>query len=131
VICGVQGIPVLVRCKIKSKNFEYFCPHSSIMYLFLDVFITRDDVFITTHRVFFTIFLFFFCRIDLLMSAEDVVVKSTVTVRLIRSFEHRNIKHVVLRDVDLTWKSSRFMEFVNSCKFVCISRKCYLQCVAH
>jgi len=50
------------------------------------------------------------------MSTDDLVVKSTLTIRLIRSFEHRNIKHVVIRDVDLTWKSSRFMEYVKSCK---------------
>ena len=47
------------------------------------------------------------------MNADNLVVKSTLTVRLIRSFEHRNIKHIVLRDVDLTWKSSQFMEYVN------------------
>jgi len=52
------------------------------------------------------------------MNADDLVVKSTLTVRLIRSFEHRNIKHIVLHDVDLTWKSSRFMEHVNSCKLL-------------
>jgi len=52
------------------------------------------------------------------MHAEDSVVKSTLTVRLIRSFEHRNIKHIVLRDVDLTWKCSRFMDYVNSCKLL-------------
>jgi len=51
------------------------------------------------------------------MNNEDLVVKATLTLRLVRSFEHRNIKHVVLRDVDLTWNSSRFMEHVNSCKF--------------
>lgn len=50
------------------------------------------------------------------MKNEDSVVKSTLTVRLIRSFVHRNIKHIVLRDVDLTWKSSRFMEYVTSCE---------------
>jgi len=52
------------------------------------------------------------------MSKVDLDVKSTLTVRLIRSFEHRNIKHIVLRDVDLSWKSCRFMEYVNSCKFL-------------
>jgi len=50
------------------------------------------------------------------MNKEDKVENSTLNLRLIRSFEHRNIRHIVLRDVDLTWKSSRFMEYVNNCK---------------
>jgi len=50
------------------------------------------------------------------MNNEDLVLKSTLTVRLIRSFEHRNIKHIVLRDVDLTWKCSNFMDYVNNRK---------------
>jgi len=50
------------------------------------------------------------------MNKEDQVENSILNLRLIRSFEHRNIRHIVLRDVDLTWKHSRFMEYVNNCK---------------
>ena len=37
----------------------------------------------------------------------------TVTVRLIRSFEHRNIKHVVYHDIELTQTVEQFMERIN------------------
>lgn len=37
----------------------------------------------------------------------------TVTVRLIRSFEQRNIKHVVYKDVDLNQSVENFIEYVN------------------
>ncbi|XP_033762671.1 UPF0538 protein C2orf76 homolog isoform X2 [Pecten maximus] len=38
----------------------------------------------------------------------------TVTVRLIRSFEHRNIKHVVFQNVDLTQTTKTFMQSVDN-----------------
>jgi hypothetical protein len=34
----------------------------------------------------------------------------TITVRLIRSFEQRNIRFVVLKDVDLTWTTEQLIE---------------------
>lgn len=37
---------------------------------------------------------------------------ATVTIRLIRSFEHRNLKHVVYHDVDLTQSVADFKDFV-------------------
>lgn len=37
---------------------------------------------------------------------------ATVTIRLIRSFEHRNLKHVVYHDVDLTQSVEDFKDFV-------------------
>ncbi|KAH3716787.1 UPF0538 protein C2orf76 homolog [Dreissena polymorpha] len=43
------------------------------------------------------------------MSSEDTVV---VTVRLIRSFEHRNIKHVVYRDIRLDQSVAEFIGFL-------------------
>lgn len=42
------------------------------------------------------------------MSQEGVI----VTIRLIRSFEHRNIRHLVLRHVDLDWTAGQLMERV-------------------
>ncbi|OWF40497.1 UPF0538 protein C2orf76 homolog [Mizuhopecten yessoensis] len=44
----------------------------------------------------------------------DDISCGTVTVRLIRSFEHRNIKPVVFQDVDLTQKTRTFMECVDN-----------------
>lgn len=35
-----------------------------------------------------------------------------VTIRVIRSFEHRNIKYVVFKDVDLNQTVETFLEFV-------------------
>ena len=37
---------------------------------------------------------------------------ATVTVRLIRSFEYRNIKHVVFKDVSLNQTVDQFMKTV-------------------
>lgn len=45
------------------------------------------------------------------MSSED---KAIITVRLIRSFEHRNVKHVVFKDVDVHLTTTQFMEFVKN-----------------
>lgn len=39
---------------------------------------------------------------------------ATVTVRLIRSFEYRNIKYVVFKDVSLEQTAKDFMDFVVS-----------------
>ncbi|XP_022304395.1 UPF0538 protein C2orf76 homolog isoform X1 [Crassostrea virginica] len=39
---------------------------------------------------------------------------ATVTVRLIRSFEHRNLKHVVYHDVDLSQNTKVFKDFVRN-----------------
>ncbi|XP_063423021.1 UPF0538 protein C2orf76 homolog [Mytilus trossulus] len=36
----------------------------------------------------------------------------TITIRLVRSFEHRNIKHIVLHDVDFTQTASSFKEAI-------------------
>ena len=36
----------------------------------------------------------------------------TITVRLVRSFEHRNIKHIVLHDVDFTQTVNSFKEAI-------------------
>ncbi|KAK4292742.1 hypothetical protein Pmani_024904 [Petrolisthes manimaculis] len=36
----------------------------------------------------------------------------TVTVRLIRSFEHRNIRNLILRDVDVEISTQNFMEII-------------------
>nr|XP_034985757.1 UPF0538 protein C2orf76 homolog isoform X2 [Zootoca vivipara] len=44
------------------------------------------------------------------MSSEDV----TVTVRLVRSFEHRNFKPVVYHDVTLDQTVGQFIEFVKN-----------------
>lgn len=41
---------------------------------------------------------------------------ATVTVRLIRSFEYRNIKYVVFKDVSLEQTAKDFMDFVVSGK---------------
>lgn len=43
---------------------------------------------------------------------------STVTVRLIRSFEYRNIKPIVLKAVDLDQSVSDFKDLVNAGKIV-------------
>ena len=37
-----------------------------------------------------------------------------LTVRLIRSFEHRNIKHIVYKNVSLDMKVGKFIEFVKT-----------------
>ena len=42
------------------------------------------------------------------MKCEMSEGKITVTVRLIRSFEHRNIKHIVYQDVDPTTRVKDF-----------------------
>ena len=44
------------------------------------------------------------------MSNGDGVV---LTVRLIRSFEHRNIRHIVFKNVDLNQTTQEFMENIN------------------
>eukprot|EP00105_Crassostrea_gigas_P044644 XP_019928792.1 PREDICTED: UPF0538 protein C2orf76 homolog isoform X2 [Crassostrea gigas] len=49
---------------------------------------------------------------------------ATVTIRLIRSFEHRNLKHVVYHDVDLTQSVADFKEFVRK-DTLKISHKAY------
>ena len=41
---------------------------------------------------------------------------ATVTMRLIRSFEYRNIKYVVFKDVSLEQTAKDFMDFVVSGK---------------
>ena len=38
---------------------------------------------------------------------------ATLTVRLVRSLEHRNVKHVVFKEVDLNQRTAEFMELVN------------------
>lgn len=47
-----------------------------------------------------------------LRSLERLPLMATVTIRLIRSFEHRNLKHVVYHDVDLTQSVEDFKDFV-------------------
>ena len=39
-----------------------------------------------------------------------------VTVRLIRSFEHRNIKHIVYKDIDGSMLVEDFMQFIKTGK---------------
>jgi hypothetical protein len=46
----------------------------------------------------------------------DSLGKATVTVRLIRSFQYRNIKHIILKDVDLMWTTKEFIDYVRHCK---------------
>jgi len=38
----------------------------------------------------------------------------TVTIRLIRSFEYRNIKHVVYKNVDFSQTTEQFIDFIKS-----------------
>lgn len=40
--------------------------------------------------------------------------KGTITVRLVRSFEHRNIKHIVLHDIDFTQSVDDFVTIINN-----------------
>lgn len=42
--------------------------------------------------------------------------KGIITVRLIRSFEHRNIKHIIIHDVDFSQKVKLFKEYINNGK---------------
>lgn len=44
--------------------------------------------------------------------------KAIVTIRLIRSFEHRNIKNLVLKDVDLSMTIRDFKSFINEGKYL-------------
>ena len=37
-----------------------------------------------------------------------------LTVRLIRSFEHRNIRHIVFKNVDLSQTTQEFMDLINA-----------------
>ncbi len=36
-----------------------------------------------------------------------------LTIRLIRSFEHRNIRHIVFKNVNLNQTTQEFMELIN------------------
>ena len=40
--------------------------------------------------------------------------KGIITVRLIRSFEHRNIKHIIIHDVDFSQKVKLFKDYINN-----------------
>jgi hypothetical protein len=42
--------------------------------------------------------------------------KGIITVRLIRSFEHRNIKHIIIHDVDFSQKVKLFKDYINNGK---------------
>ena len=48
-----------------------------------------------------------------------------VTVRLIRSFAHRNIKHIVYKDVDVTMLVEDFIKFIKNGKEIWVLL-CYL-----
>jgi len=50
--------------------------------------------------------------------------KGIITVRLIRSFEHRNIKHIIIHDVDFSQKVKLFKDYINN-------GKCHSQWKAH
>ena len=52
--------------------------------------------------------------------AENTAV--TLTVRLIRSFEHRNVRNVVYKDVDLAQSVADFEKFIiqGTCNLNCI-----------
>ena len=43
--------------------------------------------------------------------------KGVLTIRLIRSFQYRNIKHIVLKDVNLSLSVVEFMDVVNAGTF--------------
>ena len=40
--------------------------------------------------------------------------KAIITIRLIRSFEHRNIKNLVLKDIDLNMNVRDFKVLINN-----------------
>ncbi|KAK8746475.1 hypothetical protein OTU49_017033 [Cherax quadricarinatus] len=42
----------------------------------------------------------------------DIEVQATLTIRLIRSFEHRNIRNIVLHNVNLDQSVEDFMELI-------------------
>lgn len=42
----------------------------------------------------------------------DIGIQATITIRLIRSFEHRNIRNIVLHNIDLEQLVKDFMEFI-------------------
>ncbi|XP_074659087.1 UPF0538 protein C2orf76 homolog [Tubulanus polymorphus] len=46
------------------------------------------------------------------MTAPDAA-HGTITVRLIRSFEHRNIKHVIYKHIDFSMTAKQLMNHVN------------------
>lgn len=50
-------------------------------------------------------------------SPKRLPLMATVTIRLIRSFEHRNLKHVVYHEVDLTQSVGTLIDFVKNGKF--------------
>lgn len=41
---------------------------------------------------------------------------TTITVRIIRSFEYRNVTNMVLHDVDLKMTTEDLMKHVHTCK---------------
>jgi hypothetical protein len=50
-------------------------------------------------------------------TAEEIIEKKnhpesfvTLTIRLIRSFEHRNIRFLVLKNIDLNWTTEKLIE---------------------
>lgn len=43
---------------------------------------------------------------------------TTLTVRIIRSFEYRNITNMILHDVDLKMKTEDLMNMIHTCKFL-------------
>ena len=45
-------------------------------------------------------------------SGSEPKIAPVVSIRLIRSFYHRNIRNLVLKDVDLGLKTSEFKDFV-------------------
>lgn len=48
------------------------------------------------------------------MAADNV--GATVTIRLIRSFEYRNVRNIVLRNVDLQVSVNEFKDLINTGK---------------
>ena len=57
---------------------------------------------------------------------EGSLVATTLTVRLIRSFEYRNIKYVVFKDVPLDQTVKHFMGTVVTGESASIPRQLYL-----
>jgi len=50
---------------------------------------------------------------DDLVTSHSRDEKATVTVRLIKSFEYRTIKNLILRDVDLNLTAKDLLTYVN------------------
>jgi hypothetical protein len=50
------------------------------------------------------------------METTDASSRATLPVRLIRNFEHRSMKQIVLHDVDLNMTTEQFEELIRNRK---------------